>query len=165
MKLLNFRLDVVVKDICGLTVPIAIGMKIIKDIVSGNLDPYSLAKHRHYNCLKSEEEIGKALHGNNREEFLFGLEQEYESYMFYQKKIADCEVAIKECIEDYFDSLENPIDDIPEKKPHKRRNKNAPKNMDLNTIAYQFFGGVVRDSYRDNGNRRYFLFYDINFDE
>lgn len=56
LKLLNFRLDVVVKDICGLT-----GMKIIADICKGNLDPHSLASHRHYNCRKSEEEIAKAL--------------------------------------------------------------------------------------------------------
>lgn len=137
LKLLNFRLDIVVKDICGLT-----GLRIIKDIVSGNLDPYSLAKHRHFNCRKSEEEIAKALHGNNRAEYLFGLEQEYDSYMFYQNKIEQCDKAIKECLEAYFDSLENPIDDMPEAKPYKRRNKNAPKNIDLNTVSYQFFGGV-----------------------
>ena len=56
LKLLNFRLDVVVRDITGLT-----GMKIIADICAGNLDPRSLAKHRHYNCRKSEEEIAKAV--------------------------------------------------------------------------------------------------------
>ncbi len=44
LKLLNFRLDVVVRDVCGLT-----GMKIIKDICAGNLEATSLAKHRHYN--------------------------------------------------------------------------------------------------------------------
>ena len=68
LKFLNFRLDVVVKDVCGLT-----GLKIIEDICKGNLDPLELAKHRHYNCRKSEQEIAKALHGNNRPDFLFGL--------------------------------------------------------------------------------------------
>ena len=38
LKYLNFRLDVVVKDIGGLT-----GLKIIEDICDGNLDPKSLA--------------------------------------------------------------------------------------------------------------------------
>lgn len=80
LKFLNFRLDVVVKDICGLT-----GLKIIEEICKGNLDPNMLAEHRHYNCRKSEEEIAKALHGNNREDFLFGLKQEFEAYQFYQK--------------------------------------------------------------------------------
>ncbi len=91
---------------------------------------------------KIEEEIAKALHGNNREEYLFGLKQDYEAYLFYKEKIAECDQAIKVFIEDYFMSLENPIDDLPVEKPHKRNNKNAPKNMDLNIISYQYFEGV-----------------------
>lgn len=90
LKLLNFRLDVVVKDVCGLT-----GLAIIEDICKGNLDPQELAKHRHYNCRKSEEEIAKALKGNNRKDYLFGLKQEFESYQFFQKKIADCDKQIE----------------------------------------------------------------------
>jgi hypothetical protein len=39
----------------------------------------------------SKEEIAKALKGNNREDYLFGLKQELESYEFYQKKIAECD--------------------------------------------------------------------------
>jgi len=35
-----------------------------------------LAKHRNGNCKKSEVEIAKALKGNNRTDFLFGLKQE-----------------------------------------------------------------------------------------
>lgn len=90
LKLLNMRLDVVVKDVCGLT-----GLKIIGDICKGNLDPNSLAEHRHYNCRKSEEEIAKALKGNERQDFLFGLKQEFESYQFYQKKITACDKQIE----------------------------------------------------------------------
>ena len=41
LKLLNFRLDVVVRDLCGLT-----GLTIIADICKGNLNPDELAKHR-----------------------------------------------------------------------------------------------------------------------
>jgi hypothetical protein len=89
LKLLNFRLDVVVKDVCGLT-----GLTIIEDICKGNLDPNKLAEHRHYNCKKSKEEIAKALKGNNRKDYLFGLKQEYESYLFFQNKIADCDKQI-----------------------------------------------------------------------
>ena len=86
LKLLNFRLDVVVKDICGLT-----GLTIIKDICKGNLDPESLSEHRHHNCRKSKEEIALALKGNNRKDYLFGLKQEYESYQFFQKKVDQCD--------------------------------------------------------------------------
>ena len=91
LKLLNFRLDVVVKDVCGLT-----GLAIIADICKGNLDPQKLAEHRHYNCKKSKEEIAKALKGNNRKDYLFGLKQEYDSYLFFQNKISDCDKQIDE---------------------------------------------------------------------
>ena len=71
LKWLNFRLDVVVRDVTGLT-----GIKIIDAICNGDLAPQSLAKHRHYNCRKSEEEIAKALVSNQRKDYLFGLKQE-----------------------------------------------------------------------------------------
>lgn len=136
LKLLNMRLDVVVKDVCGLT-----GLKIIEDICKGNLDPNSLAKHRHYNCRKSEEEIAKALKGNNRQDFLFGLKQEFESYQFYQKKIADCDQQIDRFLKKHIN-----IDPIKKKlktkvKPYKRINKNGPK-IELNQMAFQYFGGI-----------------------
>ena len=137
LKILNFRLDVVLNDICGLT-----GMAIIKDICKGNLDPEKLSDHRHGNCRKSKDEIAKALKGNNREDYLFGLKQELESYEFYQKKIAECDKHITAF-------LKNQINTDPEKKQlkttekkHKRINKNAIKGIDLNQASYQYFGGV-----------------------
>ncbi len=137
LKLLNFRLDVVINDICGLT-----GLKIIGDICNGNLDPYSLAEHRHYNCRKPKEEIAKALHGNNREDYLFGLRQEYYSYKFFQRKIKACDVVIERLIK-------SEIKKSPEKKklqttekPYKRINKNAIDIKNFNQIAFQYFAGV-----------------------
>lgn len=137
LKLLNFRLDVVVRDITGLT-----GMKIIADICEGNLDPKSLARHRHYNCRKSEEEIAKALVSNQRADYLFGLRQEYDRYLFYKSKIAECDEMIKEMLESMIEAQEVPVDDLPSQKPYKRRNKNSIKGVDLNVLSYQFFGGV-----------------------
>ena len=90
LKLLNFRLDVVVNDVCGLT-----GMTIIDQICKGNHDPQALAEYRHHNCRKSKEEIARALKGNNRSDYLFGLQQEYESYQFFQRKITDCDKQIE----------------------------------------------------------------------
>lgn len=81
LKILNFRLDVVVNHICELT-----GMAIITDICKGNLDTVKLSEHRHGNYRKSKEEIAKALKGNNREEYLFGLKQKLQSYRFYPKE-------------------------------------------------------------------------------
>ena len=137
LKILNFRLDVVVNDICGLT-----GMAIITDICKGNLNPDKLSEHRHGNCRKPKEEIAKALKGNNREDYLFGLKQELESYHFYQKKIAECDKQISAF-------LKQQINTDPKKKKlktsdktHKRINKNAIKGIDLNQASYQYFGGV-----------------------
>lgn len=137
LKLLNFRLDVVVKDVCGLT-----GLKIIEDICKGNLDPYSLAEHRHYNCRKPKEEIAKALHGNNREDFLFGLKQEYESYQFYQKKIKSCDKKIEQFTKSELKKSPEKLKLKTTDKPYKRVNKNAVDIKDFNQIAFQYFGGV-----------------------
>jgi len=137
LKFLNFRLDVVVKDVCGLT-----GLKIIEDICKGNLDPKELAKHRHYNCRKSEQEIEKALHGNNRTDFLFGLKQEYESYLFYQKKIKQCDKEIEKFIKEELKKDPNKKKLKTTDKPYKRLNKNAPQIKNLNQVAFKYFNGV-----------------------
>lgn len=137
LKLLNFRLDVVVNDICGLT-----GISIITDICKGNLDPTELAKHRHYNCRKSEEEICKALKGNNRTDYLFGLKQELESYNFYQKKIDECDKQINAFLKNQINTDPNKKKLKTADKKHKRINKNAIKGIDLNQASYQYFGGV-----------------------
>jgi len=94
LKYLNFRLDVVVRDVAGLT-----GLKIIDDICKGNLDAKTLAAHRHHNCKKSEEEIAKALISNKRDDYLFGLRQEYDRYHFYSTKIDECDKEIGQFID------------------------------------------------------------------
>lgn len=137
LKLLNFRLDVVVKDVCGLT-----GLKIIEDICNGNLDPYSLAEHRHYNCRKSKEEIAKALHGNNRTDYLFGLKQEYDTYKFFQSKIKACDKKIENLINQQVKKDPKKEKLITKDKPYKRVNKNAPEIKNFNQIAFQYFGGI-----------------------
>jgi transposase len=136
LKLLNFRLDVVVKDVCGLT-----GLTIIADICKGNLDPNSLSEHRHYNCKKSKEEIAKALKGNNRSDYLFGLKQEYESYLFLQGKISDCDKQIDKFMKDQINADPQKRKLQTTDKKHKRTNKNAPA-LDLNQLAFQYFGGI-----------------------
>ena len=133
LKLLNFRLDVVVRDITGLT-----GIKIIDQICKGNLDPEHLAQYRHYNCRKSKQEIAKALVSNKREDYLFGLKQEYERYVFYLEKINQCD----ERIAQYLKTTIRFSDSSPQAKPFKRVNKNAIKGIDLNIMAYHYFGGV-----------------------
>jgi transposase len=137
LKLLNFRLDVVVKDICGLT-----GLTIIEEICKGNLDPNELAKHRHYNCRKSEEEIAKALQGNNRQDYLFGLKQEFQAYQFFQKQIARCDKEINRLVKQYLKQFPERKKMKTSEKPYKRINKNAPQIKGFNQVAFKYFGGV-----------------------
>lgn len=134
LKLLNFRLDIVVRDVTGLT-----GLKIIEEICKGVADAKELAKHRHYNCRKSEEEIAKALVSNEREDYLFGLNQEYERHLFYLAQIEKCDARIAQFLGELVkDSDVAP----PSAKPFKRANKNSIEGVDLNQISYQYFQGV-----------------------
>lgn len=137
LKYLNFRLDVVVRDIAGQT-----GLKIIEEICNGNLDPKVLAAHRHHNCRRSEEEIARALVSNKREDYLFGLKQEFARHQFYTTIINDCDKEISQFLEQTIRQKEEVVDDIPDTKYFKRQNKNAIQGIDLNITSYQYFDGV-----------------------
>jgi len=137
LRLLNLRLDVVVNDICGLT-----GMAIIKAICNGEKNPERLADLRHHNCRKSKEEIAKALHSNGRQDYLFTLKQELEMYELFQAKIALCDIEIEKMLDETIDNDENKKQHYIEKKAYKKINKNTPKDIDLNLLAYQHFEGV-----------------------
>ena len=137
LKLLNLRLDVVVRDVTGLT-----GMKIIRAIVQGESNPEVLASLRHYNCRKSEEEIAKALISNGRPDYLQCLKQELKIYDFYLGEIAELDKTLSNEIGNYINSMKDVVDDLPTEKKHKRLNKNSLKTIDLNIASYQYFGGV-----------------------
>ena len=137
LRLLNLRLDVVVNDICGLT-----GLLIIHAICNGEKDPLKLAELRHGNCRKTEEEISKALHTNGREDYLFALNQELEMYEVLQSKIVQCDVEIEKILNSTIGQDDNKRQHHIEPKKHKKINKNTPKNIDLNLMAYQYFEGV-----------------------
>lgn len=137
LRLLNLRLDVVVKDITGLT-----GLRIVEAICLGETDAKVLASYRHGNCKKSEEEIAKALQSNKREDYLFALKQEFDQYQYIQTQVSRCDEEIKNQINHFIHQDETKKSLFTEAKIHKRINKNAPKNIDLNLVAYQYFDGV-----------------------
>ncbi|MFT4537456.1 MAG: transposase [Saprospiraceae bacterium] len=137
MRLMNLRLDVVVKDIVGLT-----GLRIINEICNGETSGAQLAKLRHGNCKKSEEEIAMALQSNNRQDYLFVLKQELKKHQDTKQLIAECDVEIKKILDHFINQDDVKKSLFIDKKIHKRVNKNTPKNIDLNLIAYQYFDGV-----------------------
>ena len=137
LRLLNLRLDVVVKDICGLT-----GLAIINSICSGETNPEILSSLRHGNCRKSKEEIAKALQSNARKDYLFALQQELDNYNHLQKKIELCDDEIEKKLNEIIDNDENKKQHHIDSKSYKRVNKNTPKNIDLNLKSYQMFEGT-----------------------
>ena len=137
LRLLNVRLDVVIKDITGLT-----GTAIIEAICKGETNPTTLASFRNGNCKKSEEEIAKALQTNKRPDFLFCLQQELALYKTYRTQIELCDASITKKLDEHVDADEQKKALSTSAKPHKKVNKNAPKNMDLNQLAYKYFDGV-----------------------
>jgi transposase len=136
LRLLNLRLDVVVKDVTGLT-----GLSIIDAICKGEMNPEKLASLRHGNCKKSEQEIAKALQSNGRQDLLFSLTHEYELYQVFQGKISECDKQIQKLLNEQINMDENKKQHFIEGKVHKRLNKNNP-DININLLSYQYFEGV-----------------------
>src|SRR5215210_2083962 len=137
LRLLNLRLDVVVKDVTGLT-----GMAIIEAICKGEASAEALASLRHGNCKKSEEEIAKALQTNGRKDYLFALKHEYEMYQNLQSAIKDCDNEIEKLLREQINGNDDKREHFIDRKVHKKINKNWPKNIDINLMSYQYFEGV-----------------------
>ena len=93
LRLMNLRLDIVVKDIVGLT-----GTKIISAFLAGEKSGQELAKHRHHNCRKSEEELAKALQYNGRDDYFFALKQEWKTYLHLHEQIEETDGEINKLL-------------------------------------------------------------------
>ena len=118
------------------------GTKIINAFIAGETKGINLAKYRHYNCRKPEEEIAKALQYNGRTDYLFTLKQEWETYLHIQKQISEVDVQIKRLLENIIHQDDNKKQHIANKKSYKRKNKNTIRGTDMNQISYQYFEGV-----------------------
>lgn len=137
LRLMNMRLDVVVNDIVGET-----GTNIITMFLSGEKSGCQLAKLRHYNCRKSEEEIARALQYNGREDYFFALHHEWKTYLHLQKQLKEVDFQINKLLNSIINKDENKKQHVISKKPYKRQNKNAIKVTDINQVAYQYFEGI-----------------------
>jgi hypothetical protein len=77
---MNLLLHNVIDDITGKT-----GTQIITDILDGERDPKRLAPFRDPHCKKSEEEIIKAITGYYRDDQLYLLKINWQSYCFFDR--------------------------------------------------------------------------------
>ena len=92
---MNIQLTEVLTDVMGLT-----GQLIIRDIVAGERDPKTLARHRHSRVKASPEEIVKALTGNWREEHLFVLRQSLGMFDDIARHLVECDTKLHAGLKD-----------------------------------------------------------------
>jgi transposase len=65
-----------------------------------------------------------------------------ELYQVLQAKIAACDAAIEQLLREQIGAYRERRELKAEPKPYKRVNKNAPQQMDLNQLAFQYYGGM-----------------------
>jgi transposase len=135
LQQMNVKLTNVISDITGVT-----GMLIMRDIVAGQQDPETLARHRDPRCRKSEEEIAKSLQGHYKSEHVFALKQALEAYDFYQQQISECDSEIEKlyaAFESQVDVVEKPL--MSRKSKRNKTQGNEPA-FNLRLYLYQWAG-------------------------
>lgn len=93
LELMNIKLHVVISDILGKT-----GLLMVEAILNGERDPQKLLPLKDPRIKASDAVVLKSLKGIWKDEYLFMLQQAYESYRFYQGQIKACEEKIKELL-------------------------------------------------------------------
>lgn len=135
LRLMNIRLDVVLRDITGVS-----GLAIIEAILAGQRDPTKLSSLVNNKVKRSKEEIAASLHGSWRDELIFELRECLRLYRMYQSLLLECDNVIEELLLKYTPDVAVSVED--EKKMrgnYKNRAKNAIR-FDIVKLSYQCFG-------------------------
>jgi transposase len=139
LRLMNIRLDIAISDVTGES-----GQAIIKAVIEGKTDAKYLASLANFRVRKTKEELEKALTGQWKAEYVFELKQSFELYGFFKSKIAECDNAISDLLEQQIEDNENIDGEVRadfNQTARKKKNKNAP-DMDIEKLAYQLMGGL-----------------------
>lgn len=135
LEQMNLKLTEVVADITGLT-----GLTIIRAILKGERDAQTLAGYRHPGCVRSEEEIAKALQGHYRDEHIFALKQAVELYDFYTQQLQACDEQIEARYSDFVPQVDIVQNPPPSSRQRQRPGKGNTPTLDLRTQLYQMAG-------------------------
>ena len=140
LRLINIRLDVVLRDVMGRS-----GKDIIEAILSGERNAVVLACLVQPGVKASKAEIVSALSGDWREEYIFELRQSYELYIYYHKKIDDCDERIEQLLETEIARKQKeeglPVVDKERKIKKKKARKNEAR-INLQQLSVELTGGV-----------------------
>ena len=131
LRLMNFRLDVVLNDITGVS-----GQTIIRAIIAGEADPVVLAGLANVRVKKSKEEIATALSYNGRKDYLYELADCFGIYHSYIEKIDACDKKIAELMHAQIVKLGKPQTEPPPLDKPKQKKKNTPK-IPLEKLSWQ----------------------------
>lgn len=133
LVMMNIRLSSVLSDMQG-----ASAMSIIKAILGGEKRPEVLVELCSSQVYKKKkEEVIQSLQGFYKPGQLFALQQAFDEYLFYTKKIEDCDREINAVLKVLTKDKE-----APEAKGTKKRiYHNAPKVDDLDKMMIQLFDG------------------------
>lgn len=138
LRLMNIRLDIALNDITGVS-----GMAILKAIVAGQRDGRVLASLVHNRVRKSKDEIADALQGQWKEEQLYILKDELESYEHYQSRMANCDKQIEILLKQITAGMatENISSESAVKKtPSKNRKQKNGASYDVSKLSLEYFG-------------------------
>ena len=134
---MNLLLVNVIDDITGKT-----GMSIIRSILQGETDPKILASHRDARCKKSEEEIAESLNGYYKEDQLYLLKLNYETFTFFDNKLQEIDAQISALL-NQFPLKKEQTETRPEstKSSYKYRGKNSLRTKEnLDDLLYRILG-------------------------
>ncbi len=137
LVLMNIHLKTVLADMTGQS-----GIKVIEAILDGEKDECNLEKLVGRNVKASRDEIVKALKGNFKDEYLFELSVNYNSYKLVWEQIKETDNQIEILLVKWRNEKGN----TELRKKHKKnkrvpRQKNDPK-FDIETVAYEMSNGV-----------------------
>jgi len=131
---MNIQLSTVLSDLSGVS-----GMAILGAILEGERDPQQLAALADPGVKATPEDIAKSLQGNWRAELLFVLRQQVELYGVYQKKIAACDLQLRQHLESLGGKVDPKTQPLGPRPQGKRASRNAPQ-FDLRSELYRITG-------------------------
>jgi transposase len=139
LRLINIRLDTVLKDVMGKS-----GKDIIEAILKGEQNPVVLASLAHPNVKASTAEIEAALTGDWRKEYIFELRQCYELYQYYHQKMDECDEEVKKLLTTEIERKQKE-EGLAKVECLKIKKKKARKNearIDIQQLTVDLTGGI-----------------------
>ena len=133
LERMNIKFHDVISDLSGLS-----GRKVVRAILEGERDPGRLLELCDVQIQKRKAEaVRESLRGTWKPEHLFALRQAVELWEAYQQKIAECDRAIEEVLE----QISGPADpEHPAPKPQQAGGVNSPQIRELHALLWRLCG-------------------------